>query len=290
MDNNKKLLQGLLKADGINPAGATESEHIAFGKMLDEQSKPKQSKPGSRPDIWRIIMQNRMVRFGAAVAVVIAVVIGLQLNHGSIDGATIAFAQITEAMKHVDWMHLKCIGLPSGPSGPDELWVGFNDRITFGRWNNTGKVTFLDMRNHKMYEYIPETQTITIDYAGEDKFPEHINTPVAIFENMYKMLEEQGAKRIINNGKYKGSDVQIQEISHHIEKLDHKLTLYVETDSKLLLGADVEVNDTEGNMVVDGKMTFDYPETGPEDIYALGVPRTAKIVDKTDVAVENLPK
>ena len=35
MDNNKKLSEGLLKADGIDPAGATESERIAFGTMLE---------------------------------------------------------------------------------------------------------------------------------------------------------------------------------------------------------------------------------------------------------------
>ena len=40
MDNEKKLFEGLLKADGINPTGTTESERIAFIKMLDEQSKP----------------------------------------------------------------------------------------------------------------------------------------------------------------------------------------------------------------------------------------------------------
>ncbi len=39
MDNNKKLVEGLLKADGIDPVGATESERVAFGKMLDEKLK-----------------------------------------------------------------------------------------------------------------------------------------------------------------------------------------------------------------------------------------------------------
>jgi len=264
-------------------------------KVLDEALEVQRSRKQrcvSGNYTWRIIMTSKMTKLATAAVIIIAVLIGVNRFGGSIDGATIAFAQITEATKHVDWMHLKGVGLPSGPSGPDELWVGFKDRMTFGKWYNTGKVAFLDVRNHKMYEYIPETQTITIDYASEDKFPEHINTPIAIFENMFKMLKEQGAKIIIKNknGKYKGSYTQIQEISHHVAKLDHKLTLYIETDSKLLLRADVKINDAVGNMVVDGKMTFDYPKTGPEDIYALGVPRTAIIVDKTDADAKSLPK
>ena len=45
MDNDKKLFEELLKVDGIDPTGTTESERTAFAKMLDEQSKSKQSKP-----------------------------------------------------------------------------------------------------------------------------------------------------------------------------------------------------------------------------------------------------
>ncbi len=77
MDNNKKFLEGLLKADGIDPAGATKAERIAFAKMLNEQSKPKQSKPAYQPDIWRIIMKSRITKFAAAAAIIIAVLIGI---------------------------------------------------------------------------------------------------------------------------------------------------------------------------------------------------------------------
>ena len=80
MDNNKKLVEGLLKADGISPAGATESERIAFGKMLDQQSKSKQSKPGiARPDIWRIIMQSKITKFAAAAVFVAVALLSVTL-------------------------------------------------------------------------------------------------------------------------------------------------------------------------------------------------------------------
>jgi len=78
MDNNKKIFEGLLKADGIDPAGSTESEHIAFKKMLDEQSKSKQSKPDPRPDIWRIIMKSKMTKFAAAAIMIIAIIVGVK--------------------------------------------------------------------------------------------------------------------------------------------------------------------------------------------------------------------
>jgi len=100
MDNEKKLFEGLLKADGIKPAGATESERIAFVKMLDEQSKSKQSKPISRPDIWRIIMKSKMIRFAAAaVIILVAILVGINKFGGSIDGASVLWADV---IKNID--------------------------------------------------------------------------------------------------------------------------------------------------------------------------------------------
>ncbi len=94
MDNNKKLLEGLLKADGINPAGATEPERIAFIKMLDEQSESKQPKPGSQPDIWRIIMKSRITKYAAAAVIIIVVLASINHFGGSLDGGSIAFADV----------------------------------------------------------------------------------------------------------------------------------------------------------------------------------------------------
>ncbi len=103
MDNSKKLFEGLLKADGLDPAGATESERTAFGEMLDEQSRPKQSKPGSRPDIWRIIMKSKITKFAAAAAMMaIAVLIGISfLNNG-----TSAWANVIQAFNEVKDVHI----------------------------------------------------------------------------------------------------------------------------------------------------------------------------------------
>jgi len=76
MDNSKKLSEELLKADGIDPAGATESERAAFIKMLNEHSKP-----GPRPEIWRIIMKSQITKLAAAV--VIGTVVLLPLAYGA---------------------------------------------------------------------------------------------------------------------------------------------------------------------------------------------------------------
>lgn len=75
MDKNKKLFEGLLKADGINPAGTSESERMAFGKILDRQLEKKQSTQGKSPFIWR--------KFAIAAIIVIALVCWIAISYNS---------------------------------------------------------------------------------------------------------------------------------------------------------------------------------------------------------------
>ncbi len=101
MDNNKKLSEGLLKADGIDPTGATESERIAFGRMLDEQSKLRQSKPSiAWPDIWRIIMKHKYTKLAAAAVIMIATIVGLDIVGGP-DIASVALADVAKEMEQI---------------------------------------------------------------------------------------------------------------------------------------------------------------------------------------------
>jgi hypothetical protein len=94
MDNDKKLFEELLKADGINPAGITESERVVFKEMLDSQSKSKQPKPAARPNIWRIIMNTKTAKLAAAAIIIIAALLGVNSFLGT--GTSSALADVVE--------------------------------------------------------------------------------------------------------------------------------------------------------------------------------------------------
>ena len=94
MDNDKKLFVALLKADGIDPSGPTESERLAFAKMLDRQLKPKQTNSGSLPDFWRKIMKNKLTKLAAAALIIIAAMLAVHYSGGSIDGTSVAWANV----------------------------------------------------------------------------------------------------------------------------------------------------------------------------------------------------
>ncbi len=146
--DNKKLFEGLLKADGINPSGVSEAEHVAFTKMLDQQSKSKHSKPGSaQPNIWRIIMKSKITKFAAAAVIIIAILIGINQFGGSIDGSSRAYAMtdVPELFYSARNIHMKAIMyFPEGGEDADsavievEHWLDIEN----GRWRSTKPCTY----------------------------------------------------------------------------------------------------------------------------------------------------
>ena len=199
MDNNSKLSEGLLKADGIDPAGATESERIAFGKMLDEQSKPGKSKPGiAWPDILRIIMKSKSTKYAAAAVIMIAAILALNIFPGP--GITsVALADVAKEIEQIQ----NCVFKKTTTTLSDDNNINsFGSLVYFteaavrediyddGRMIGQAYVRFsegiLVAVDHKTKEYR------TMDLSDED------------MEKMFLVSPRNIINLILGKGKYKG--------------------------------------------------------------------------------------
>ena len=246
-----------------------------------ESQELKQRAPGLNVGLEfmsRTIMKSKITKLAAAAVIIVVAILALQ--NGSIDLATIAFADISEAMKNVPWMHSVSRGFDETRKGVVELWIGFETKINASK-DFDGKFIFWNVNEHRKYEYDPKSHSVTIEYASEDNVPLPLSSPVLLLERMQKMFKEQGAEIVTKSGEYMGQKAQIQEISGSFVnqgKQNYILRLFIEPESKLLFSAQVKSTDPNGNTLVDGETTFDYPRTGPKDIYDLGVPHDAKII------------
>jgi len=138
------------------------------------------------------------------------------------------------------------------------------------------------VKDRRQFTYDPNSNTITISFLEES--PVDISSPAMLLTTMHEVHSREGAQVTVEMGDYRGRRVQVQNIvaSNAQRGADSwTLTLYIDTTSKLLYGAEVKGIDSAGNSVMGGAMTVDYPETGPQEIYDLGVPRDAHIVDTT---------
>ncbi len=239
-------------------------------------------RPATRvePSIWRTIMRSQTTKLVTAAVIVAAILISISHFNETVVKA-VEFEEITQALQHVPWMHMTKSGFERGANVTADEWIGFERKIHAGKAAN-GYAMFGSEIDHRNFEYDPNSHTITISYV--EVFPVDVSSPDMLLTSMRKMLEQQGAQTVVKMGTYQGRKIQIQEIT--LTNAGgrgelHAVTLYVDPDSKLLYSAEVKGIDTVGQTVMAGTITFDYPPSGPQSIYDLGVPRDAWIVDKT---------
>jgi hypothetical protein len=233
--------------------------------------------------IWRFLMASRLTKLTAAVILIAAALLGVHYLNGTVVKA-VEFSEIIKAMQQVSWMHATVTGFERRPGGSDEHWVGFESRIQATKRAN-GNAIFMSEKNHQQWEYDPNSDTITISHL--EAFPIDLPSPAMILTTIHKLFEQEGAQVVVKMGSHGGRKVQVQDIALSnvaTGQESQTLTLYVDSDSKLVYGAEVKAIDAAGNVVGAGTMTYDYLPSDPQSIYDLGVPRDARLVDKTPSA------
>ncbi|MBW8040049.1 MAG: hypothetical protein FVQ85_08630 [Planctomycetes bacterium] len=111
--NNMKNLIRKLRYD----AGVETHDRILGNVLqaLDESERIKSAV--SRPNIRRIIMKSKITRVAAAAVVIIAILIGINHFGGSIDGASVAWAQVVEQINN--YTKYKCRQRVVREQGPE---------------------------------------------------------------------------------------------------------------------------------------------------------------------------
>jgi hypothetical protein len=106
--NNKKKIEKLEEfAEGLREISA-DADMTQKAEQSILSAIKKQTKPSARPEqnIWRFIMKTKIAKFAAAAVIIIAVLIGINQFGGSIDGASVAWAQVIEKVEqsHAEYM------------------------------------------------------------------------------------------------------------------------------------------------------------------------------------------
>ena len=259
-----------------NPARdrAVLAEALRAGGLAHSQPPAR-----AKPRIWRTIMKSRTTKLVTAAGIVAAILISVSHFNGTVVKA-VEFEEITQAMQHVPWMHMVATGFEPRTGGRAEQWIGFESKIQ-ATWLANGTALFISGKDHQQFEYDPNSRTITVRYL--ESLPVDIVSPAGVLTTMRKVLEQRGVQIVVKMGVDQGRKVQIQEItSSNVGRQEgtELLTLYIDPDAKLLYRAEGKALDAAGKVIMAGTMTFDYPSSGPQSIYDLGVPRDARTGDK----------
>ena len=241
--------------------------------VLTSFEKSKKKSALSQPSIWRIVMKSRIIKLAAAAVIIIGAYVVIHQSGGSIDVATVSFAQITENMKQMPWMH----AVVEGAGDRVEAWVCFERRIMASKWAD-GEIRFHDDLKQVAQVYVPDSNTVTISRGTADAFAAMGGSALNFTRLVMERFEQAGKSVVREAGKYKGKDATIFKISGFQGGMDMKVEMTVEAERNVVLFVNQKAYDKAGKLVIEGNGYFDYPEKGPESIYDVGVPRSAKTV------------
>ncbi len=225
-------------------------------------------------------MNNRTVKWGALGALLAGVAVGVYPLH-AVSIETVQFREILRAMKEAPWVHASIYGYGRSMTGLTEFWIGFKEDIFSGRAPD-GKVSFCSLEELQTAEYDPNGKTIALWHMEEQKSSPRMLSPLLVVGDMQQRLTEHGGKTAVHIVRYHGREVRVQQTSlstrgQRIKR--YVMKLYIDPQSKLLRAVQVVARDAAGAIVTAGHIAFDYPQTGPQDIYDLDVPLEARIVN-----------
>ena len=232
----------------------------------------KQETAPTEPRLWRKIMKSRKTQCAAAAVIIIAACIVIHQSGGSIDGTTVAFAQITENMKKRPWLH----AVVEGAGDRLEAWFCFERRIMVQKPLD-GKIRYQDDLKQILQTYSPDANTVTVSRGTPDALAGMGRSALDFPASIIKYFEDSGEKVSQEKGKYKGKDVKIYKMSGAMGGMDMEIEMTVDARKNILLFLNQKATDKDGS-TMEANGYFDYPETGPESIYDVGVPASAKIV------------
>ncbi len=230
---------------------------------------------------WRTIIESPITKLVAAAVIIVALTIVVTWFGSSIDGSSVALGKVVENMKKMPWAHAFYQDHREDHKGQSQCWYSFTPKIEAGKQQN-GKLTFYDYSRQVAYVYDPCTEQITIYSLRERKFALGAESPWEWLEKIIEVLSEHEGTQVTRiNDEYDGRDVEIYTVRVPKGNLGVEEYIFVvDSDTHLMMTLKLGGYKPDGNVIEWGEMTFDYPDDGPADIYELGAPRSAVVIDE----------
>ena len=220
-------------------------------------------------------MGSRRVRLAVAAVVVCGILAWIAVLLLRLSQPTVTLAETLETMREQPWIHVVQSGtLNDGETY--EYWECFEAR-TRARKAPGGKITYANYAENVMYSYNSNANKITVSFTTDSYMIGRQWDPVAMLSKAVERADTTGAESSRETVVENGVRVERIQVKADSEAGARSVTYIRDVARNVLVR-------TETTVVREGqtrryRTTFDYPDEGPEDIYALGVPQDAVVSD-----------
>ncbi|HCO95443.1 MAG TPA: hypothetical protein DIU00_16085 [Phycisphaerales bacterium] len=216
-------------------------------------------------------MTRKITKLAVAAVIIIVVLISISQFGGSFDGASQVFASMLEEMQKIPWVH--AVMEVDQSNAPIESWVSFNPSIMILKGLD-GTVMYVNFSQEVRHVYSRDSNRITVSTVPDTFSHMGPKTAFEMIGFMIDTLETSGAR--ITREKSVLDGIQV-EIIHAVSDVQDVIMIR-DIERNLPISAEYKALDNTPDRI-SGRMRFYYPEKGPSDIYAVGVPKDADIFD-----------
>lgn len=269
-------IEDVIRNARTTTSAATDERISALGQAaMANRNKQRPTAIRAGGVIRRIIMKSNWTKLATAAAIIIATGLGMYVLTGS--GTSITMAQVRQAMQEIDWVQMNCRN--------DDMkltaWYSFSSKVQIAVFDD-GKIIYYDFNAGKILIWNPDSEVIYESDIDEDKqFAGGVSNIYEGFTQSISSWEAEGKYKVTRErGTYE--DRKIETWTAHRIKGEPGLTrtetatIYIDMEKKLILKA-TDVKGAYGDVQSTNVVEFEYPKTGPADIYEAGAPRTAQI-------------
>ncbi|MHC4714509.1 MAG: hypothetical protein ACYTAN_14775 [Planctomycetota bacterium] len=139
-------------------------------------------------------------------------------------------------------------------------------------------ITFRDSVKKETYRYEVSTGMLTVQSFWAPYFDVYGESPT-YFDGLVAKLKREGAVLSRSNENVGGAVFDVVTAAAERSRSHEVYRVFVEPGSKRIVRLEHRMT-FEGGTVRSTSADFEYSQHGPEDIYALGVPRDTKVIDK----------
>jgi hypothetical protein len=263
--DERALMQRLISEAG-DPAVVPRAEYVAdLRSLILDRVGARQ-----RAVRWR---SRLVVGSGLAAAALAAVVLALALSRPAN-----AWAQVAQALQERPWVHTRTVG----PDGKEYGEVWFSPKNGVSAVRHGPQVEYHDHALRTFTKFVPAEGVVYV-------LPENPELMSQDLDFYRQLLDPKGPtkspipgmevvaqnRRDIDDGGQAWVEI---ELTLRVVGGDREQRMRCRVDPKTKLPHSLVFQSLEGP---EGTTVFDYPDRGPSDIYDVGAPRTAKIVDRT---------
>ncbi len=252
-------------------------------EQLENVRQRLQTESSPASGLWQRFTRARTVRLGATAAVLLAgLLLLMHFGDGSVDLSNTALAQVAEAMNSVPWVHLQTTMVMDGRTRHFEAWLSNPLQISADR--EPGRlVTWYEVAARRRATYDPQGNRIVISYASRPSTGDVIN-PSAPIDVFGKQHDAGDTKVTCERRQYDGVDVDIYEAVEYAGRdaqryLRARHRLIADRTRHLILASEQYYYDLDGTVSNSDSTRWDYPQDGPRNIYDVGAPASAKVLD-----------